>query len=102
LTTRAEAFRDTTKADKEYGGDKWGETERLANQVLDRVRPVGTTRGDALRRLLHKSGYGNHIEVVSFLADLGKLMAEDKPTGGAGGAGAEVTHAADKLYGKKS
>lgn len=82
LATQSQAFRTATEADPIYGGDHLEQTQTLARRALDRVRPAGTPRGDALRSLLTKSGYGNHLEVVSLLADLGKLMAEDQPAGG--------------------
>lgn len=92
-------FRTETEADPIYGGDHLTETQRLATLALDKVRPAGTPAGDGIRRLLAKTGYGNHLQVVSMLADLGKLMAEDKPAGGGGG-GAKHRDAATVLYGK--
>jgi len=84
LAKASAAFRAVTEADSEYGGPKLEETEQLAKLTLDSIRPAGTPRGDALRRLLAKSGYANHIEVVSFLADLGRTMREDTPVAGGG------------------
>jgi hypothetical protein len=84
LAAQSAAFRAVTEKDPTYGGDHLIETQRLATLALDRVRPADTDQGQALRRLLAKSGYGNKLEVVSFLADLGKLMAEDQPHGGGG------------------
>lgn len=89
LVAQSEAFRAATEKDPDYGGDKLQETQRLAQLALDKVRPAGTPRGDAFRRILAKTGWGNHVEVVSFLADLGKMAAEDRPleerSAGAGG-----------------
>jgi hypothetical protein len=68
-----------TTADAEYGGDKLDETQRLARAVIDRVRPAGHTRRESFLRFLGRGGAGNHLEVISFLADLGKLMGEDAP-----------------------
>lgn len=79
LVAQSEAFRAATEADPDYGGDKLQDTQRLAQLALDKVRPAGTPRGDAFRRILAKTGWGNHVEVVSFLADLGKMAAEDRP-----------------------
>lgn len=85
-------------ADKTYGGDNLAETQRLANQLLDKVRPQGTPRGDGLRRLLSR-GSGNNLEVVSFLADLGRMLQEDKPVGGAPSGGkTETKSIAEQLY----
>jgi len=99
LAAQSQAFYDQTADDETYGGDKFEETEKLARAALDKIRPKGTPRGDALRRMLVKTGYGNNLEIVSFLADLGKLMAEDKGVGSSSGATPSET-AAEKLYGK--
>jgi len=86
-------------ADKDYGGEKLAETQRLANLVLDKIRPKGTARGDRLRTLLRNEGLGNHIEFVSVLADLGKLMDEDKGIAGrAAGVGREGKSASERFY----
>jgi hypothetical protein len=91
-------FRDQIEADPDYGGDHLAETQKHANLALDRLRPAGTPAGDAIRHLLTKTGYGNHPQVVTLLADLGKLMAEDEPAHGAPGRGAP-RDAATVLYG---
>lgn len=90
-------FKDETAADPDYGGDKLVETQRLANLAIDKVRPAGHARRDALLALLESSGYINNIEVVSFLADIGKLAAEDR-TGTGGGGGVQQVNAADGLF----
>lgn len=79
LTEQSVAFRAITEADPTYGGDNLKETQRLAKVALDKLRPEGTPRGDSFRRILTKTGYGNNLEIVSLLADLGKQMAEDSP-----------------------
>ncbi len=96
LAEQSAAFRAQTESDATYGGANLGETQRLARLALDKVRPAGTPRGDALRRILARSGYGNHLEVVSMLADLGKQFAEDTPIAGSSGAGQKT--AAEILY----
>jgi hypothetical protein len=95
---QGDRFLADTTADPVYGGANLAETQRLARAALEKVRPAGTPRGDALRRILDKSGYGNHIEIVSLWADLGKLMAEDAPTS-TGASGSGPTDHAAKLYG---
>lgn len=98
LKQRAETLLVETKADKDYGGEKLVESQRLARAVIDRVRPDGHARRDSFIRFLNKGGDGNHIEVVSFLADLGRMMGEDsKAAGGAGGSGTKKT-AEEILY----
>jgi hypothetical protein len=91
------AFGEQTKADPVYGGAKLVETQQLAKRVIDRVRPAGHARAEAFNKLLTKSGYGNHIEVVAFLADLGRLMSEDTAAGGSASTGKRLTE--EILYG---
>lgn len=87
LIEQSEGFAAQLTADPDYGGDKLAETQRLAKSVIDAVRPEGHPRRAAFQRLLDKSGAGNHIEVASFFADLGKKLAEDTPVAGPGGSG---------------
>lgn len=87
LAAQSAAFRAITETDKTYGGDNLAETQRLASTVLDKFAPVGDPLGDALRRDLAKTGYGNKLSVLSFLTRIGKAIAEDTPgqTSGLGG-----------------
>jgi hypothetical protein len=84
---QSDRFLAETTADPTYGGAKLDETKRLAAVALDRLRAKGTPRGDAFRALLERGGYGNHLEVVALLADIGKLMDEDRGVYGRGGGG---------------
>jgi hypothetical protein len=99
VRAQSAAFRAETVADTVYGGAHLAETQRLARLALDGVRPAGTPRGDAIRRILGKTGYGNNLEVLSMLADFGKLMAEDHPLGGSPrGAAAKEQTLEEMLY----
>lgn len=92
---------EASKADKQIGGDNFQQTETLANAAITKLRPEGHARRDGFMRLIGASGYGKHPEVLAFLADIGKLFAEDSPAGGGagtGGAKAPVSPAR-KLYG---
>lgn len=102
LATQSASFRTETEQDQTYGGDKLAETQRLARLALDKVRPADTEQGKALRRLLTKTGYGNNLKIVSFLADIGKLMAEDSPSGAGHGAGPGKASTAELFYGATS
>lgn len=95
IDAQSTQFLETTKADATYGGDKLPETLKHASAALDHFRPKGTPQGDAFRALLDKSGYGNHLAVVSLLADLGNAMAEDSPLAGHTTGGATTTPKAD-------
>lgn len=101
LVAQSAKFLETTTADKEYGGDKLPATQARAKAVIDLVRPASHPRAKAFRALLDKSGYGNHIEVISFLADLGKMTEEDGAIAGAGGGGKKEKTAEEVLYDAK-
>lgn len=96
LIEQSARFLEQTKADTTYGGDNLAVTQARAKALLDRVRPASTPQGKAIRALLDKSGYGNHLEVVSLLADLGKMMEEDSPAVGGNVGGAKTVE--EKLY----
>lgn len=97
LVALSTAFRTETEADPTYGGDHLAASQQAARLALDRFAPKGTAEGDAFRRDLEKSGYGNKLTVFAFLARLGKALGEDRPTGGGTGAIAPKT-AAQTLY----
>lgn len=98
IEAQATRWLGETKADKDYGGDQLEQSQRLARQAITKIRPEGHPRREAFLRFMNRGGAGNHIEVVSFLADLGRLMAEDSPT--TGRAGAPPKSAEEVLYGK--
>lgn len=88
-------FLAESQADPTYGGANFAEAQRRAMAVITRLRPAGHPRHDSFQSFLAKGGAGNHIEVISILADLGKLMGEDTPpdgrAAGASGAGGDPT-----------
>lgn len=100
IAAQSTAFRAAVEADPTYGGDKLAETQRLSKTAMDKLRPAGTARGDAFRKLLVNTGFGNNLEVVSLFADLGKMMSEDGHIGGDGGKPASKTEGglASTLY----
>lgn len=102
IEAQSTRFLDETTADKVYGGANLEETKRLAKIALNELRPEGSARGDALRALLDKSGYGNHLEVLSLFADLGKRMAEDGGAHLTGGDASVTRDAAELIYGKSA
>jgi hypothetical protein len=98
VKVQADRWAAETRADKEYGGDKLTETQRLTKLAIDRLRPAGHARRESFLRFMGRGGAGNHIEVVAFLADLGRMMGEDSPTH-ARSAGADSTKdVAQQLY----
>ena len=68
---------DSSKADKEFGGEKLSENLGVAKRALDQF---GTSE---LRALLNESGLGNHPEVIRFMYRAGKAISEDKVITGA-------------------
>lgn len=99
LKERAAQFRAETAADETYGGEHLADTQRLASLVMDKFAPAGVPLHDELRRDLLKSGYGNKLAVVSLLARIGKMMAEDQPgPGGRAGDSSGAKDIASVLY----
>lgn len=68
---------NTSKTDKEFGGEKLSENLGVAKRALDQF---GTSE---LRALLNESGLGNHPEVIRFMYRAGKAISEDKVITGA-------------------
>ena len=67
-----------TRADVTYGGTHLADTQRYATQAIDAIRPADHPRRDSFLQFLNESGGSVHLEVVAFLADLGRLMDEDR------------------------
>lgn len=97
LKAQSEGYLTKLKADPDYGGDKLAESQRLANQFIDRLRPAGHARRDSFLRFLNRGGALNHPEVVALLADAGKLMDEDGHVQGSGQKAGGVD-TASKMY----
>jgi hypothetical protein len=100
-TQHAEAFtayrtelQAATKADAEYGGDKFTENLAIANAA---VEAFGTP---ALRELLDKSGLGDHPEIVRAFYRAGKSISQDKFMAGSSKPSGAERDAAKVLYGK--
>lgn len=67
-------------ADPDYGGDNLTATQAHSRRTLDVIRPPTHPRYQAFMRLLDgPEGWGNHPEVVAFLADVGKHFGQDRP-----------------------
>lgn len=86
-----EAWAESAKADKEFGGAKLTESLAAAKVALD---AFGTPE---LTTLLNESGLGNHPDVIRFMVRAGKAISEDKVfTGKAEPSG--PTSIAQRLY----
>lgn len=73
----SDSFLSEAKADPEFGGAKFDSNRALAEKALQRVRPEGHPRSEALRGLLSRSGYNHNVEVLALLADFGRMLSED-------------------------
>ena len=77
---RIEAVRtewaETSKADKEFGGDKLRENLGVAKQALDKFG------SDEFKKFINETGLGNHPEVIRFFYRAGKELAQDTFVGG--------------------
>jgi hypothetical protein len=84
-------WREQSKNDKEFGGDKFEESISVARTAIDKFGTPG------LKQLLEEHGVGNHPEVIRFMVKVGKLTAEDVP-GGASAAPAKAQDHVSLLY----
>jgi len=75
---------ESSKSDKEFGGEKLDENLSIAKKALD---SFGTPE---LTALLNESGLGNHPEVIRVFYRAGKAISEDGFVRGQGGVGASV------------
>jgi hypothetical protein len=74
---------ETSKADKEFGGEKLQENLGFAKRAMDAYAT------QELKALLNDTGLGNHPEVIRFFVKAGKAISEDTVVTGAKGAGTE-------------
>ena len=84
---------DTSKADKEFGGEAFPANVELANRVIARYG------SDTLRSQLDETGLGNHPEFLRMMVKLGKSMDEDHlRLPGKGAEGEKNQSVADRLF----
>ena len=82
---------ESSRADKEFGGDKLQENLSAAKRALD------SFAAPEFRKLLDDTGLGNHPEVIRMLVRVGKSMNEDSFVAG-GAAFKGSRDLAAKLY----
>lgn len=83
---------EASKADKEFGGEKFAENAKLANRALD---AFGTKE---LRAVLSTYGLSNNPEVIRAFYRVGKTIGEDKLVVGGNGNDAPAKTAAQVMY----
>lgn len=81
-------WRESTAADKEFGGDRLEANLAIAKKAIDKF---GTPE---LRALLDNTDLGSHPEVVRLMYRVGKAISEDSKVvaGGSGGARGAQDH----------
>lgn len=77
-------WREETRNNKEYGGDKLPESLTVAKKALDQFG------SPSLRALLNESGLGDHPDVVGLFYKIGRAISEDGYVGPSVGAGRQT------------
>lgn len=72
LQAARETWAETSRADKEFGGEKLDENLAVAKKAMDAFATP------ELRTLLNESGLGNHPEVIRMFYRTGRAMSEDR------------------------
>ena len=91
LARQATEWADAVTADKDIGGDKLPETLAIAKKAL---ADLGTPE---LKDLLEKSKFGNHPEVIRFMAKAGKAISQDSKLV-SGGRQTTIESVAQRMY----
>lgn len=74
------SWREELRADKEFGGDKYGISVTEAQQGLAEF-----DKDDKIKTMLRETGYGDHPDVIRIFARVGRALAEDRIHGQGGG-----------------
>lgn len=90
-----QAWEESSRGDKEFGGDKLPENLSVAKQALEQFA------SPELRQMLKDSGLGNHPEVIRAFYRVGKAIAQDGTAVNGSAPKGPPKSAADVLYGKK-
>lgn len=90
MNAQINEWQNEARSDKEYGGDAFDANIGLAGKAL------GEFGNDALTKVLDDTGMGNHPEIIRFMVNVGKTLAEDSP--GLGNAGGQAKTREEILY----
>ena len=71
---------DSSRADKEIGGDKLEETAGQARQLIEKFGRG--EKGAEVIKIFEETGIGNHPAIIALLAKANRAMSEDKPSSG--------------------
>jgi len=84
FSNQKESWFNESKSDKEFGGDKFDESSKLAVQAIEKFG------SPELKELMDNYGIGNNPEMIRFMYRVGKATQEDTPgNGGNGPTGAQ-------------
>lgn len=93
-----DGWAESSRSDKEFGGEKLKENLGIAKKALDQFSPNNADGSKSeFRKLLDDTGMGNHPEFIRFMFRAGKAISEDSFVSGAPNNKAN-TNAADVLY----
>lgn len=97
LEVTRNGWAESSKADKEFGGEKLSENLAIAKGPLDKFG------SPEFRELLEATGLGNHPELIRFLYRAGKAIGGDRFVGNSAGAGSrqipkDFAGLADAMY----
>lgn len=98
LRTQSDEWAAQTKADKDLGGDKLAETQRLTQLAINKVFPENDPHRAEFVAFLNRGGAGNNINVVRFLARIGKMASEDGGVSGNSGGKEPDKPLAERMY----
>ncbi|MFA6051557.1 MAG: hypothetical protein WC762_03105 [Methylobacter sp.] len=82
----------SSRADKEFGGDKLDENLGIAKTALDAFATP------ELKEILTTTGLGNHPDLIRMMVRIGKAMSEDTLVPGGRSSSSEGKSLAERLY----
>lgn len=89
---------EAAKKDPEIGGSNWDASLGAGAKALDQL---GFPKGSPLRVALNESGFGNHPELIRFMAKVGKAIGEDSDFVRGDQGGKDKKTDAELFYGPK-
>jgi hypothetical protein len=97
-TAQAAKLLSELKADKDYGGEKLADTQRLATAAINKVFPVGHRLREGFLQQFNRGVVQNNLLYLAFLAEIGRQMGEDSPAHSQSTSGRSGQDLASKLY----
>lgn len=82
---QVEDWEAASRADPEFGGEKFAENLAIANRVFEAYDPQGE-----IRTMLAETGYGNHPDLIRFMLAIGRDLAPDRMVSASGASGLDA------------